>query len=141
MMNPQTQATPLAVVAFGGRAIGIDAQSGQRVWEHDTGIREEGNRVFVCENRVFLQSGKHLLCLDYGTGRRLWTSEVPPVFTFVNSTMTAFAGLVLLGSRGEVACYRANDGARLWHDEFKGYGLSAVSIAVPGLAVQSDIRG
>jgi len=80
-----------------------------------------------------LEEGPVLLCLDLASGAVLWRR---PTHTY-GGCLLVDDGRVFLTGNGEVECIGL-DGEPLWFDGFKGLGLGAVAMAVPGQAVQPD---
>jgi hypothetical protein len=57
-----------------------------------------------------------------------------------SGTLLVLADAVVVGGAGEVACFEAGTGTPRWHDKFSGMGVGAVALAIPGHAVQADLR-
>ncbi|MCC6524549.1 MAG: PQQ-binding-like beta-propeller repeat protein [Polyangiaceae bacterium] len=124
---------PVVVVALGGHVFGLDRRTGARLWEHEVGGRFA--RIAVTADRV-LAAGVRLLCLEYPTGALLWTADLP----WTAWTLLWSGGQILVAGSGEVACY-SELGEQLWHDGFRGYGLSAVALGLPGVVAEADVSG
>ena len=131
---------PIVVLAFGGRVIAVHAHHGKRLWEHNTGKGGYCDRISISGTRVYALCKSVLVCLDYETGREHWTVVVPAAVEGPSATLLAHGGSVVAAGAGEAAAYSA-DGELLWHDGFKGYGMSSVAIAVPGASAQVDRTG
>lgn len=133
------QLPPLVVLSLNKRLVAMNAHTGQRVWEYETGALPEG-RLFVDQNIVVYAIGRGLLCLDYMTGALRWKVPLPGSVGMGDERMIAFAGCVVVLGVAEAVCFNAQTGAQLWHDTFKGYGMGSGAIAAPGVAAQVDKR-
>jgi outer membrane protein assembly factor BamB len=138
------------VAGLKGRIFGIDARSGERLWEH--AIVGEGGlfgasvaagevEILVEGDRIFAKaSGPTLALFEYPSGRLLGQLQVPGSY-HGRSTMLLENGLLFVASGGEITCVRADDGAVLWHDPMSGKGIGSVALAFPGKVRQADDAG
>jgi outer membrane protein assembly factor BamB len=127
-------ARQILVTAFGAQVFGMDLTTGARVWEFHWG--GTGNVRLAIEELVVVglsTRGGGLYCLNYETGEKLWHDR-----RVDGDTLLVVADRVLVGCRGELACYSLADGAKLWEDKFKGMGTCELSIGVPGRVAQAD---
>lgn len=131
---------PIVVVAFGAHVVGMHARTGARVWEHDTSWSIGPLRITCDGDRVFVLSGTKLTSLEHATGALFWTTTVPATVSGSGPSLLAYAGTVVVADMGEAAGYAQEDGELLWHDEFEGYGIASVALAVPGASSQIDRR-
>jgi outer membrane protein assembly factor BamB len=132
MAAQQQQGAPLVVVAIGTKLVGMNAQTGQRVWE----VAAECDRLHVEDQRVFALAINELLCLDLWAGTLLWKSKLP--IGGHRASLLVHGGLVVVGGAGEVVGFAADTGKLLWHDPFKGYGVGMVGLAAPGASAHID---
>lgn len=132
----QQAARPLVVLSLTKRLVAMDAYTGQRVWEYDTGGAYNG-RLFVEQGLVLYTLGKGLVCLDYMTGAVRWQAQLPGNLA-LGPRVLVFAGCVIAVGMGEAICLNAQTGAVIWHDPFKGYGSLSGAIAAPGVSAQID---
>ncbi len=126
---------PIVVAAFGSRVFGLSAVNGERVWRYE-GLRQTQAalvRLALDRGRVYVASGRLLACLDHASGEELWWAALEAG----GGTLLASGGRVFVGGDGTLTCFDEN-GQKLWHDGFKGMGLGAVAIALPGCAAQAD---
>lgn len=133
----QQHAPPLVVLSLTRRLVAMNAHTGQRVWEYETGGSFDG-RLFVDQGLVLYTVGRGVLCLDYLTGALRWQATLPGGVGMTDARMIVFAGCVIALGLGEAACLNAQTGALLWHDPFKGYGAGSGALAAPGVAAQVD---
>jgi len=133
----QHQPPPLVVLSLTKRLVAMNAHTGQRVWEHETGASWEG-RLFVEQGLVLYSVGMGLICLDYLTGQLRWKVQLPGAVGMGDERIIVFAGCVIALGMGEAVCLNVQTGAQLWHDPFKGYGSACGAIAAPGVASQVD---
>jgi outer membrane protein assembly factor BamB len=129
---------PLVVLSIPTRLVGVNAHTGQRMWECET----EGHqgRLFVEQGIVVYVTPMSVLCLDYATGAVRWKTPLPRLFVTGGSNVLVYAGCVLLMGGGEVICIALQNGAQIWRDEVKGVGQLAGAMAALGAASQVDIR-
>jgi len=120
------------VVAFNGKVLAMDLVTGERVWSYDLG-GSATVRLAIDDGKVYCCAYSGLACLDYDSGRELWRTAEEG-----NETLLVVGDRVLTGCNGELRCYSAADGRRLWEDKFKGMGLGCVALGVPGNIVQAD---
>jgi outer membrane protein assembly factor BamB len=130
--EPQ-QAPPIVVVAFAGRVFGLDAMTGARVWQSEHRAGAGHVRLAMGQTRVYALRAGELSCLDYATGRALWSTALP----FSADTLLLEGAQLFAGGSGE-ACRVSEDGAVVWHDSFSGMGQGNVALGVPGSAAQPD---
>jgi len=138
-MIQQQPAPPLVVLSLTKRLVAMNAHTGQRVWEYETGASFEG-RLLVEQGLVFYTVARGIVCLDYLTGAVRWKAMLPGGAGMTDERMIVFAGCVIALGLGEAVCLNAQTGALIWHDEFKGYGSGSGAIAAPGVAAQVDKR-
>lgn len=138
-MYRNAPSVPILIVAFGGRVFGVDPGSGRRFWEYEFESTGQGIpvRILVLGERVYAVASMELHVLEYATGRLLSKTKVPHA---TGSTFVHMDGRLYTAGNGAVACFGL-DGGLLWADEFVGKGHGAVALAVPGYAVQGDLRG
>ena len=130
---------PVIVIALGGRVFGQEPSSGRRLWLHEAKETGAGSpvRVLVIGSTVYAAPLDHeLRLLDYATGRLLARTKIPHA---TGGTMMAVDGHIYLAGNGAIDCFGL-DGQLLWSDDFDGNNARAVSLAVPGYAVQGDLR-
>lgn len=137
-MYRNVPAVPILVVAFGGRVFGVEPGTGRHLWEHESGSTGEHHpvRVVVLGERVYALVDSELHVLDYATGHLLSRTKVPHA---TGATFVHLEGRLYAAGNGAVACFGL-DGSLLWADEFPGKGHGVVALAVPGYAVQGDLR-
>ncbi|MEI8254816.1 MAG: PQQ-binding-like beta-propeller repeat protein [Deltaproteobacteria bacterium] len=133
-MVDQQSAPPLVVISLTKRLVAMNAHTGQRVWEYETGNFD--GRLFVDHGLVIYHNAAGILCLDYLTGALRWKSQPPP--SLMGGLVLVYAGCVIISALGETACLNAQNGALLWHDPFKGYGSGTGPMAAPGVSAQID---
>ena len=83
-------------------------------------------------NQIYVGIKGYVLALDRTSGIILWKTSVAgsSFVTVVDDGPHVFAL-----SHGEAYCLEASNGAILWHNPLKGFGLGIGSIAVPGRPV------
>lgn len=133
MFRTTPSTTPILVAAFNGSVFGLHARTGRRIWRY-AGMGHT-IRLAVHQERI-IALGDHLACLDEATGTLLWRNEVP--HTLIWGTLLVHGDLIVAADAGEVGVYDAGDGKQLWHERFKGEGVSVVAVAFGGKAVQGD---
>src|SRR5688572_12022466 len=125
-MSDQTT-PPIVVLCLMKHLVGINAHTGQRVWEVESipagPIQIEYGRV------VYVASGGGIVCLDYLTGAQLWKAAAPGRMGISGVLLLLYAGCVIATGMGEAVCFNLQNGAQLWHDPFKGYGSSTGATA------------
>lgn len=134
MVDP-VQAPPLVVLSFMKRLVAMNAHTGQRVWEFETGWPADG-RLFVDQGLVIYAFGNDVLCLDYVTGAPRWKVKIP----VLTPLFLVHGGCIVGTGLGEAMCLNAHTGALLWHDKFQGYGSASGPMAAPGVSAQIDHR-
>ena len=137
MSTPDTSATPLVVLSFKNRLVGIHAHTGQRVWTFEFDINGGRGQLRVEAGRVFFIAKSTMFCLDYGTGALLWRTVIPNALGSEPNTLCYADCIVLMGA-GEAASFAMADGAKLWHDGFSGFGIYGGAMAAPGVASPID---
>lgn len=136
-MVQQTSAPPLVILSLTKRLVAVNAHTGQRVWEYESGYHD--GRLFVDQGLVIFSVMGVVHCLDYLTGALRWKTPLPTSVRGAD-TVLVFAGCVIALGLGEAVCLNAQNGALLWHDTFKGYGSASGPLAAPGVATQIDHR-
>ncbi len=139
MFQPPS-APPLVVMSLTKRLVAMNAHTGQRVWEYETGGSFDG-RLFVEQGLVLYTGYGGIVCLDYLTGAVRWKAKLPGTLGIVEARMIVFAGCVIAVGMGEAVCLNVQTGLQIWHDPFKGYGSGSGAIAAPGVAAQIDKHG
>lgn len=129
MVN-QAPPPPLVVLTFLKRLVAMNAHTGQRAWEFETGMSHEG-RLLVEQGVVLYGWGGDLICLDYLTGALRWKAKLPPS---TSQRVLIHAGCVIATGMGETACLNLQNGALIWHEKFKGYGSASGSMAASATA-------
>jgi len=129
-------AAPILVVAFGGHLFGLDVATGARLWQSEHRVGAGHVRLAISRSRVYALRAGELSCLDYATGRALWSTALP----LFADTLLLEGELLFAAGSGE-ACRVGEDGAVLWHESFPGMGQGNVALGVPGAAAQSDRTG
>jgi len=117
------------VVAFNSHLFGMNPATGQRIWERT--IPTGYPRLYVSTDRVVVLA-QTLSCFDLATGSPIWENPA------IGDTLLSDGVHVYTGGTGEVFCVLLADGRTLWHDGFKGKGLSPVSLGIPGAVAQLD---
>lgn len=134
-MNAAPSPPPLVVLALHKRLVAMNAHTGQRVGEFDTGSTWEG-RLVIEHGLVLYSAGRELLCVDYFSGALRWRATLPG--TTGGGRLVLYAGCVVATGMGEAAALNAQTGAVIWHDTFKGYGSMSGPIAAPSVSAQID---
>ena len=136
-MNYRQSSPPdhLLIVGFGSHVVGMSVRDGSRVWAYEF---NGGNVRIVVEGDRVYALGLELVCLDYATGRPVWRQPDLPI-SGSNWTLLVHGDSVVVGSRGEVACFEPETGKLRWHEGFQGMGVGCVAIGFPGKSVQGDL--
>jgi outer membrane protein assembly factor BamB len=126
----------------------IDTTSGAVAWEYHAGPPSRIVLSPVIRNdRVFLACGTTLLCLDFVTGKPLWSRPLPAEdlssvqFTkgpTVWDRLIACSDVLLLtytSSRTEIHAFAANDGKPLWTTKARSPERSGSAVYVVGETV------
>jgi hypothetical protein len=95
---------------------------------------DDGELLRVEDHRVLYVVTKQVLCVDYRTGRLLWSAPIP----WQRPRVLAYAGCVVLADVGEAMGISLQDGSQLWHDKFPGYGIYGGAMAAPGVTAPID---
>ncbi len=127
-------ASRVLVVAFGKGVRGLDALTGNVLWEVEPGAASW--RLQVSGEHVVAAGGQQLLCLRYPTGEILWLTRA----TLCADALLFDGELIYLTSVGEVECFDLR-GNQLWHNKVPGKGAASAALAVPGKSAQVDHRG
>ena len=126
--------SPVLVVAFGSRVLGLDPARGAVVWKHElTGTASEIFLV-VTPTLVVAVGYVGIACFRYPTGEKLWSADSA---TSGRPTVLLDGDRLFVGRMGEVECWSLS-GTRLWHEPFKGFGMGPVAIGVPDRVAQAD---
>lgn len=131
---------PVLVIALGGEVFGLDPASGQTLWAHRGKDRGDSHpvRVVVLGTTVYagpIDGELHLL--EYTTGRLIARSKIPHS---TGGTVMTVDGQIYFAGNAMVDCFGL-DGQLLWSARFDADNdARAVSLGVPGHAVQGDLR-
>jgi len=136
-MTSSDQPAPLVVLSFKKHLVAMNVSTGERAWTHALEDKNTYGALRVEHGHVFFITAQEILCLNYLTGKRLWTSELPGAFSSSPRIITYNNCLVLLNI-GEAACFAMNDGALRWHDKFRGMGIHGGAMAAPGVWTDID---
>jgi outer membrane protein assembly factor BamB len=127
----------IVVVGVGKAVIGLDRETGQRLWHQDADVPLGGavHAVRVVGELAVALAGHSVMALDYRTGEVRWKVRLahPAV------TLLVHGDRWFVGSQGEVSAL-SDAGQLLWHDDFPGMGLQgpAIAIGARGVAQLGD---
>jgi hypothetical protein len=121
---------PVLVVAFGAHVIGVQPETGARLWER-TLDGAYYPRLHLLPAHVLVLSNE-LQCLELASGRTIWKAATP------GGTLLCDDRHAYVGGGGEAWAVRLQDGAVLWHDEYKGKGIADVALGICGVVAQLD---
>ena len=108
---------PVLVLAVNGKVLGVDAATGARLWEHDTGGRGQVE-IAVHRERVFANGIEPaVLCIEYPSGRFLGKADIPR--REPGGRMLLEGDRLYIQGGGKVTCMSALDGRGLWHQELE----------------------
>lgn len=126
----------IVVVAINGQVAGIDRRTGAEVWRNKmSGGGFGAVDLEVAQGRVFVSaSGAALFCLDYKTGRDLWSARTSATG---RSTILLDGEQVFVAKQGHVDCFDLH-GNRLWSQPLGGMGLGCTAVGLPGNVRQAD---
>lgn len=119
---------------------GVDRSTGAVRWElGDDVVPSVVLEIAIEGNVVIVASHARLAFLDYATGRIHAVVEIGGDYPR-RPTMLVDQGQVIIARDGEVTCFTTR-GERLWCQPFKGKGLGATAIGLPGNIRQADDPG
>lgn len=128
----------LLIVAVEGHVCAFDAETGEPVWKNN--LRGGGFGAValeVTEGRVLaVPSGRTLYCLDYTTGRTLWTKDLASTG---RATVLVERGHVYVGRGDAVECFDLDGGARWVKDS--GVIRGPMALGFPDNVRQADVSG
>jgi outer membrane protein assembly factor BamB len=129
---------PLLIACLRNQVFGLDPSTGAIVWEH---VSQEDAprtaRIEVGDGVVYALFFCRLTCLDYLSGRMLWTVALPGA---VNASILVLSDRIVVTSSGELHCVTLQ-GVVTWKQPFMGKGYGDFALAVPGASVQADHAG
>ncbi len=131
---------PVLVTAFGGEVHGIDPSTGRTLWSHQAKGRGEQHpvRAVVVDNMVYagpLDGELHML--EYATGRLVNRTKIPHS---TGGTVMQVDGQIYFAGNAIVDCFGL-DGQLRWSARYdENNNARGMSLAVPGHAVQGDLR-
>ncbi|MCK5802923.1 MAG: PQQ-binding-like beta-propeller repeat protein [Lentisphaeria bacterium] len=124
------------------RVVAIDAESGKKLWEHDTPVAPL--TLAVAGRGVFLHDGEKVVCLDRKSGRPQWQSVpvtmVGRLMSFFAPTLVVRDGVALFaggeesglvkstggaGKSDTLTAFDAGTGAQLWTAKHPPSGYSS----------------
>ena len=130
--SPLVSGGIMYVTGPGGQVIALDAQTGEKLWEHDHPFKRVGGGegpigqsrgVALLGDRVFAATWDSTLsALSASTGKVLWQRRVGPYpGTWISAAPLAFRNLVVVGvstppgeGRGYIAAYDVRTGKLRW---------------------------
>lgn len=132
-------ANSILVTAFSNQIFGLDAASGQIVWQvvPPSGYGEV--EIAIEDGIVIAANTAVLSFIDYRTGHVHATVPILGQYTR-RPTMIVSGGFVYIGLNGEVVCLTTR-GQPVWTQPFPGKGLGSVALGVPGTIRQADDVG
>ncbi len=138
-MSYRTTPTPHPLVfVHGGRAVAMDAETGQTRWQVST-VQNIVRMAFMAD-RVFLldrDCGVH--CIDAATGRVLGQIQAMPESKH-GAAMIADGNRLFVATTGGVVCI-SSEGQLLWKNEQPGGGWSILpGIGILGQIAQPDFN-
>lgn len=130
----------IIVAASGGKLIGLDANTGQVRWENPMDGGGYGEvALAITGERILASAGRgKLFCLDYPSGRELWSAKTSAQG---RATLLVDGANVLVGKGGHLDCFDAESGTLRWTSSLPGTGYGSISVGVPGNVVQADEIG
>ena len=132
---------PILVAALGGEVYGIDPASGRTLWAHrgkDTGNAYPVRALVIGEIVYAGPIDRELHMLEYTTGKLVGKCKIPHA---TGGTVWTVDGQIYFAGNGIVDCFGL-DGQLRWSARFdEDNSARAVSLAVPGYAIQGDLRG
>jgi outer membrane protein assembly factor BamB len=142
MYRDDHAAATVLVVAFRGKVLGIDARTGQRLWQQAIGesfVIDEVELI-ITPARVFVCDGKVLACLEYPSGTWIGATPLPGKYAGGRPTMVLQGEALYVATTASVTCFD-NAGQVVWHDPFEGLGFGSMALGFPGNVRQADDRG
>lgn len=140
MTAPAHPAFPVLVTAFGGEVHGLEPASGRTLWSHQGKGRGDQHPVRAVVVGAVVYAGPidgELHMLDYTTGRLLGRSKVPHS---TGGTVMSVDGQIYFAGNAIIDCFGL-DGQLRWSARFDAdNNARGVSLAIPGYAVQGDLR-
>ncbi len=94
-----------------GKLVAVEARTGRLAWTAEIDGLTSGS-LAASDGRVCFHDGRHVVCLDGQTGRRLWTTQEPtrqlvwPLFLY--------RGTVVVPASGGLRVFALDDGRLLW---------------------------
>lgn len=121
--------------AFGGKLFGLDRMTGHSRWAveleggSEVELAVEGDTVIAC-------TWRRLTFIRYSDGQVLKQITLAGEYPY-RPVMLVDDGQIFVARNGEVSCYTLQ-GDLIWLQPFKGLGLGAVALALPGNVRQAD---
>jgi len=139
-VHTRAMAWDIIVAAVGGKLIGLDSSSGSTRWENgmDGGGYGEVALAVTGERIIASASRGKVFCLEYPSGRELWTAKTSAIG---RATILVDGANVIVGKSGKLDCFDVESGRLRWSSALPGTGFGTVAIGVPGNVVQSDDEG
>ena len=142
-LPPSLDRSAVYLPLTGGRVVGLDRESGAKLWESDLGgivsaaVAVGEAAVYVATRKLAedgSEAGASLRALDKSTGLTLWSKDYPRPFT---SPLTVHGGRLYAGSAdGSFYAIAAADGGVLWksatQDVVRGGALVTESVVYFG---------
>lgn len=138
-MYRQAPSPGLVVAAFGRNVVALERRSGRVAWRWAGDASTNAfDRIAFGDGCVVASSavGPTLVCLAYTTGALLWRATS----SIFGPTLVVDGDQILVGGAGEVACLELATGRVQWREPFKGLGVGAVALGVPGNVALPDRR-
>ncbi|WP_437603167.1 PQQ-binding-like beta-propeller repeat protein [Sorangium sp. So ce590] len=128
-------AAPVLVAAFLDQIFGVDPVTGRVLWEHKQGgAGYSSTALLITPAAIYAATFSSIACLRYPTGELLWQAETA---TQGRATLLLEGDRLFVAKQGEIECFSLT-GQSLWHNRFKGKGMAAVALGVPGNVAQAD---
>ncbi len=122
----------IVVAGVGKGIIGLDRETGQRLWFQgaDAGLGGAVHAVRVVGELVVALAGHQVMALDYRTGDVRWKLQL----THPAVTLLVHGDRWFVGGQGELSAV-SDAGKLLWHEDFVGLGVQGPAIAIGSRAV------
>jgi len=134
-MSEAESGREIVVAAMNGTVFGVDVSTGAEAWRHHLG-RHSLVRLAVAGSCVYALGRGTLAFIEIATGRLLGQ---------IATEMKLHATLLVVGERifigdnlGDIECYSARDGRRLWRSQLETVGATDVALAFAGQVAQAD---
>ena len=136
MQMPAVSANTVYVGTEDGRALALDRESGEVIWEHDEGVPASSSAVVVEDLVIFGFRPGPLLAFDRSTGSIVWRRDLrSPIYA---SPLVADGVLFLGSGDSNLHAIDVVDGTELWTFSTDDWVVSSVAYAEDTVVLASQ---